>query len=504
MRLVSRLALSHALPVGLMAIALAVVLGALLQITSALKEVRDAELGMLHSEEAIHRAAWAVEVAMRHNAEACAKGRSSEEAARAIRWRLEELEQQLAGTGGAVRDTILGPVRDYQVLASRVTSSDTCKDLQSNATQRERERLDEQLTNAWISRMFELHSALRVKDEEARRAGSSAFSGGIVLALVACAAAALLANRIGRTVTRPLASLAENVRRVGKGDFTEPIPNQHGPLEVRELSEEIEAMRRRLAELDTLKQGFLASVSHEMRTPLTKIREALALLSDGAGGSLTERQERIVQIAQVACEREIRTVTTLLDLSRLRAGAPLKRHEGALVDEVVRSAARDEEPEARERGVTIDVEMQGEAPTASLDTALVACAVANVLRNAVAVSKKGQRVQVRRTNEARGPDGRAGSFVRIDVKDEGPGIPPDVREVLFDAFVTHSVANSPKRVGIGLGLALAREIARAHGGDIDFGEESKGGAVFRIWLACDAIAPQARALPSKAPEFSAS
>jgi len=233
-----------------------------------------------------------------------------------------------------------------------------------------------------------------------------------------------------------------------------------------------------------------------MRTPLTKIREALSLLSDGAGGKLNERQARIVQIAQVACEREIRTVTTLLDLSRLRAGVPLQRKPGASVDEVVRSAVLDEDVEAHERGVIVDVETPGEAAKACLDMALIERAIANVVRNAVSVSKKGQHVRVRRDLVVEGPSGLAGSWARISVADEGPGIPPEIRQVLFDAFVTHSVESSPKRVGIGLGLALAREIARAHGGDIEAADEPTGGAVFLIWLPLEDAPPASRALPA--------
>jgi two-component system sensor histidine kinase GlrK len=319
------------------------------------------------------------------------------------------------------------------------------------------------------------------KDEEVRRSSASALSCGVILALIAFLAAALLAQRIARTVTAPLASLSSSARRVGQGDFSAEV-SAEGPREVRELAAEMDAMRRRLFELESLKQSFLASVSHEMRTPLTKIREALGLLADGVGGKLQDRQLRIVNIAQLACEREIRTVTTLLDLSRLRAGIPIQRNSGVSVDEVCWSAVRDEEMEARELGVCIDVQIAGAAPSAHLDTVLLERAVANVMRNAVSVSKKGQRVVVRRDVLHAGPDGRDGSWARITITDEGPGIPPQIRDVLFNAFVTQGLDSSPKRVGIGLGLALAREIARAHGGDIVTNEDVERGAEFQIWV----------------------
>lgn len=485
MRLLVRLVLSHTLPVGVMAIAFIVVLGSLARITSSLKEVRDSELGALELEEAMHRAGWAVEVAMRHAAERCENGQTSAVAAEVIQKRLTDLETRVKASDGIANQTIAAPVREYVTLASSVLQDDTCKQLLTPATQRERERLDEQLTDAWISRMFDLHSALLRKDEEVRRGSSSALSGGVVLALIAFLAATLLAQRIARTVTAPLASLSSTARRVGQGDFSVEV-SAEGPREVRELAAEMDAMRRRLSELESLKQGFLASVSHEMRTPLTKIREALALLADGVGGSLPERQLRIVQIAQIACEREIRTVTTLLDLSRLRAGVPIQRKPGGSVDEVCREAIRDEEIEAREQGVNIDVDISGGAPSANLDPVLLERAIANVLRNAVSVSKKGQRVRVCRSVRAEGPKGQGGSWARIEILDEGPGIPAEIRDNLFNAFVTQGLESSPKRVGIGLGLALAREIARAHGGDIVTNNEVAKGAEFHIWIPLEA------------------
>lgn len=481
MRLVSRLALSHTVPVGVMACALIVVLALLAQITSSLKEIRDVELGALESEEAIHRAAWSVEVAMRHGAENCEIGQTSSMVAGSIREKLDLLNHQLRLSGKSPNETIVAPVRAYVSLASRAVESDACRVLVSRATHHEREQLDEKLTDAWISRMFDLHSVMLAKDEEARSAAARALSIGIILALVSFVVAALLAQRIARTVTVPLAMLSSSVRRVGQGDFSVEM-SAHGPLEVRELAAEMDAMRCRLSELESLKQGFLASVSHEMRTPLTKIREALGLLADGVGGPLQERQSRIVQIAQIACEREIRTVTTLLDLSRLRAGVPVQRQSGTSIDEVCRSALRDEEIEAKEMDVEIEFNATGDTATALLDPILVERAIANIVRNAVSVSKKGQKVLVHRELLDVGPDGTSGVWARIRVVDEGPGIPPELRDTLFHAFVTQSVASSPKRVGIGLGLALAREIVRAHGGDIMTDDKASIGAVFHIWL----------------------
>jgi two-component system sensor histidine kinase GlrK len=483
MRLLTRLVLSHAVLVLVMLCALAVVLGSLAGLTSSLQELLGGETVSLRREATLHRAAWAVELSMRHGDDACAQGVPWDEVGAKIEQRLAALDRELGEVPARSGDPMLSAIDGYRRLARRVVAGGTCEVLVAQATQTERERLDEQLTDAWILRIFEVHDALRAKEEVARSAGASGLSSGVVIALAACVLAVVLAQRIARTVTEPLAAIRSLAKRLGKGDFAATVEVK-GPAEVRELCDEIEIMRRRLAEIETLKQGFLASVSHEMRTPLTKIREAIALLQDGVGGgSLTERQARILHIARVACEREIRMVTTLLDLSRLSAGTPIRPQDGSTIDDLIQSAVRDEEEEALEHGVRIEVEAPGDVPPCSLDVALVERAVANLLRNAISVSKAGQRVLLRRELVVGAEKDKPGPWVKISVSDEGPGVPAEVRQALFEEFMTKPVANSPKRVGIGLGLALSRKIARAHHGDLELDESAVGtGATFRLWL----------------------
>jgi two-component system sensor histidine kinase GlrK len=293
-------------------------------------------------------------------------------------------------------------------------------------------------------------------------------------------------------ISEPLHDIARVTQRLSHGDFGESLTIE-GPIEIVELAEELERMRVRLAELETLKQGFLASVSHELRTPLSKIREALALLSDGACGPLQDRQARVVGIARTACEREIRIVTTLLDLSRLRAGAPLRCRDGVSIDDVLLSALAEEQPDARARRVEIEIEHATESARSTIDEVMLERAFANLLRNAVAVSKPGQKVRVTRILESDGEK----SVAVVRVRDEGPGIPKEVRETLFAPFVTFAVDSSPKGLGIGLGLALSREVARAHGGELELDTSVLDGACFVMRLPIrvpDSVSPS----PSRA------
>jgi two-component system sensor histidine kinase GlrK len=249
-------------------------------------------------------------------------------------------------------------------------------------------------------------------------------------------------------------------------------------------------MRHALAALDSLKEGFVASISHELRTPLAKIREALALLDDGAAGPLAPAQGDLVAIARRACEAQISLVGNLLDLSRLRAGSVVRMHTEGAVEDVVRDAIGAEDEDARRRRITLELRADGTRAPRSMDATLLERAIANLVRNAVQASPEGATVRVLCSLERDVPEDiapRATSdarWVRVRVEDEGPGVSDEIRERLFEPFSTAPTDASRPRVGVGLGLALAREVARAHGGDARCVATPEGerGARFELWI----------------------
>lgn len=478
MRLHTRLSASHTLPVLLVTAALALLLAALVKVSVVLGTLSETELETLRDEGALHRAIWGLDVAMRRAHDDCSRGTQSEEPRARIAERTAAVEETLLTAPDAA---VFAPLAAaYLALGRELRKAPAlCATLLSEVTERQREALDEQVTDLWVSRLQILHAAVSRKEEEARRIGVTAAWLGLSLALVSLVLALVVARRLARSLSQPLTSLADIARRVGHGDFHTPV-HVDGPLEIRELAIDLERMREQLAQLDALKQGFLASVSHELRTPLSKIREALALLGDGVVGAMDPRQLRVLSIARSACEREIRMVATLLDLSRLRSGSPVRLRDGSSIDAIVLSAVADEMPDAEQRGVTIRTTFDGgDAPPRPLDPILLERAIANLVRNAVAVSRRGQTVQVRRLL-THGGDGSPA--VSIQVEDEGPGVPEQIRKMIFEPFVTQAVPQSGKALGVGLGLALAREVARAHGGDLTLDERADRGARFVLRL----------------------
>jgi two-component system sensor histidine kinase GlrK len=492
MRLFSRLVLSHAAPVLVVTVPLALVLGAIGRMTQLARAIDEDELATLAREGSLHEADWHLDLSMRHAVGRCARGEEAE-ATEAIARNASLLRERIQTTA-PVNDQLHRASVHYLDLADRLLAAGVCGE-EAVRVEQERAELDARITTIWVERLADLHAAARAREASVDELGTFALVSGVIIAGIALVLALWIAHRMAAEISTPLQEIARVALRLARGDFREALRIE-GPVEIVELAEELDRMRVRLAELEALKQGFLASVSHELRTPLSKIREALALLVDGACGPLQERQARVVEIARTACEREIRIVTTLLDLSRLRAGRPLQRRSGVSVDEILASAVREEEPDARARNVAITVDYEGETVRASLDEAMLERAIANLVRNAVSVSKPGQKVRIQRSLEERGGE----TFAVVRVRDEGPGVPADVRDSLFEPFVTAAVHSSPKGLGIGLGLALAREVARAHGGDLELEPEVDQGACFALRIPLD----RRTATPARAPTEPAS
>lgn len=488
------LALSH----GTLAFALlvTVVLGAisLRRIDHYLRELRDDELGAIDEQQTLHRAMWAVEVAMRHAEDACARGATEESVRPQLVSALQTLREKDQHVGPHVGTEMRRMGLRYESLAQAALAHRACDVLREAPSRAARQALDEQLTDLWIAQSFALHREIADREYRARSTGKRSLAIGVGLAAAVTILVAYLARWLSRSISRPLARIAKDATRLGRGDFA-PIAPVEGPAEVAELADDLERMRHALAALDSLKEGFVASVSHELRTPLAKIREALSLLEDGTAGALEDRQRTLVGIARRACESQIQLVTNLLDLSRLRSGSVVRMlAEGSLADVIAEAIAAERE-DAIARDIAITMSAPATPLVRTMDATLIERAVANLLRNAVQVSPPRSSVRVTVTTEAAPPSalklptGAGVRWARIAIADEGPGVSEDVREKLFEPFVTKSTGG---RVGVGLGLALTREVARAHGGDARLVDTPRGetGARFELWLPLVSAAPR--------------
>lgn len=475
--LAARLGLSHGVLVVILMLLLIGTLQGIFRMVGLISEISDQRLSSLDAEEELHRAAWAVELVARHAENRCIDQAAESGVREALTKARGKLVEVIQTRGRAAPAQLLAAVQRYRVLADTGLREPTCAYFRSPQTDAQRLELDEELTNVWIARLHLLHAEIEVREDAARRIGVAALAIGVALAALAALAAIWIARTTARSITEPVARLALEATRLGRGDFA-PIPPVRGPREIKALWSDLELMRTALLEAEQLKRTFLANVSHELRSPLARLSEAIGLLTDGTCGALNEPQARIAELARRACESEVRLVTILLDMSRLQSGLPIVSQQACEIDSVLRTAIAEEQPGASRRGVQIELVAAPPSPVLRVDAPLCERAIANLVRNAISVSGRGQVVRIARTVVAAGER----RVVRIDISDQGPGLPTNMPAELFKLFHAARVPGVDRPAGLGIGLPLAREVARAHGGELSLLSTSSSGTTFRFEL----------------------
>jgi len=299
---------------------------------------------------------------------------------------------------------------------------------------------------------------------------------GVIVALATAVVLALLATAvIALRITRSLRRLSAATAAVAAGSFREPI-RVGGRDEVGVLARSFNAMADRLRQHDELKEEFFATLSHELRSPITSVREAAHLLADGIPGPLTSKQARLVDIVRRSTDRLLRLVNQILDASRLRAGVlPLERVPLDL-DWLVDRAMEELRPQADEARVTLVRERVGARFTVHGDEDRLVQVVVNLLANAVRFTPVGGRVTVRLID--------AGPECEIQVEDTGVGIPSAELPHIFE---TYRQAH-PGKGGTGLGLAIVRGLVLAHGGAVTAESQEGKGSRFTVLLPRDRAA----------------
>jgi two-component system sensor histidine kinase KdpD len=297
------------------------------------------------------------------------------------------------------------------------------------------------------------------------------------------AAAAALYVPLG-DANRPLGVLAvlpENRRRVmlpEQRHLLETFAGQTGlALERALLAEQAEAAQIS-AEGESLRNTLLASISHDLRTPLAVMA--------GAGSTLAEHGASLDEATRATLARSIETkaremselISNVLDLMRFESGQIQLRSDWQTLDELVESALRRlEEPLSH---YSLELRLPADLPPVYGDASLITQVFTNLLDNIVKYTPPGTHIQIAAAVEESGPWGTAGSRVRVTVDDDGPGLPAGDPARLFEKFQRGTGEGTI--VGVGLGLAIGRAIIRAHGGEIEAHARPGGGARIELTL----------------------
>ena len=262
-----------------------------------------------------------------------------------------------------------------------------------------------------------------------------------------------------RNQLRPITRLARAAEAFGKG---RPIGHlkPSGAAEVRQATAAFVEMQERITRQISQRTDMLAGVSHDLRAPLTRMRLELALLGNNLANPKLEADVKALEADVLEMERMI---DEYLAFSRGQEGeAPSEIDLAQLLEDVVAGVAR--------QGAGVELETERPLAVTLRPGAMKRC-LTNLIDNAV---RYGSAVKVAAA--------RRGAAIEVAVEDDGPGIPEAERERVFRPFVRLDAARSPNRGGAGLGLTIARDIARGHGGDLTLSEAASGGvrAVLRL------------------------
>lgn len=259
-------------------------------------------------------------------------------------------------------------------------------------------------------------------------------------------------------LAKPIAQIEQGIRDLGERRFGARIV-VNGPDDLEQLGHQLDWLRLRLVELEEQKSRFLRNISHDLKTPLTALREGSDLLAEEVAGPLTERQQVIVRILRQHSLELQRLIEELLQHGgREFQQAPIKLQPVNAAELVQQIANKQVLPMAA-RGIRLKLEAEDFAM--NTDAQRLRVIIDNLLSNAVKYSPSGGVVTVAIRRED--------SMAAIDVIDEGPGVAAEDREHIFDPFYRgHNTAGGAVKSS-GIGLSIAQEHVLALGGRIDVG-----------------------------------
>ncbi len=264
-------------------------------------------------------------------------------------------------------------------------------------------------------------------------------------------------------ITRPIRQVDAAIRRLGAGQFRVPV-TVNGPQDLEQLGERLEWMRRELLDLEEQKNRFLRQVSHELKTPLTALREGAELLSEEAVGKLTAEQREIAEILRHNSVELQKLIEDLLSFGASQFRKVTVDLEPVEIRRIVERVTADQRLAARARGLTMEV--SAEDVMLPADPEKLRVALDNLVSNAIKFSPEGGRVRVTARHD--------GDALQLDVIDQGPGIPAAERARIFDPFYQGRHAGAGPVRGTGIGLSVVKEYVFAHGGSVEVVDGGQG------------------------------
>jgi two-component system sensor histidine kinase GlrK len=271
-------------------------------------------------------------------------------------------------------------------------------------------------------------------------------------------------------IVRPLRTLNLAIDRLGSGQFEEPVFIS-GPRDLQKLGEQLEWLRTRLLELEAHKALFLRNISHELKTPLTTLREGTQLLEEEVVGTLNREQSEIAALLTENAIKLQAMIEDLLNFSISQRNRPPMENGPLALERLVRQALEEHQLPAQAKRLSITTELS--PVTVRGDFMQLKAVFGNLVSNAIKFSPPDTGVHI---TLKKGAD-----WALFEIQDSGPGIDNADRERVFEAFLQGRVREQGVVRGSGLGLFIAREFVRLHDGTIEV-IDSATGAHLRVRL----------------------
>lgn len=342
--------------------------------------------------------------------------------------------------------------------------------------QEEKKKLINETTNK-LEQVIEIAKAdVERKIKRSGEIGARASKVTATISIAAIIMGILIAFFNARTINYPIFRLIKGTREIAKGKFEKHITIP-SPPEIKELANAFNLMCDHLKKIDEIKADLFSNISHDLRTPLAVIRESASLLLfDANSAQFSKKEYKLISIIGEECERLIKSVNTILDISRMDAGMTDYNMEKYNLFHLIERSVSNIRPIAESRGINLEVNIGGRLPPVNIDGERIGQALGNLLDNAVKFTTQGGRVTVAATlKDTDASDhflNNKKEFVEVSVSDTGCGIPKENIKEIFDKFkMLHGK-------GTGLGLYIARHIINAHGGDIWVKSEQGRGSTF--------------------------
>lgn len=286
--------------------------------------------------------------------------------------------------------------------------------------------------------------------------------------LVAALVSGFVCFLLARYLTRPLTRLHDATEEFAQGNLSQRVAPTLGGRrdEIADLARAFDRMAEQLADLLRSHKQLLSDVSHELRSPLARLQVALELARTRSGDAAHKELDRIA----LEAERLDELIAQLLSLARLEAQTRPIMHEPVEMQALMVDVVEDARFEARDQNRDIQV-TASETLRVMGDPVLLHSALENIVRNAIRHTAEQTSIEISLGGDAENP-----GFLRLDVRDRGPGVPEELLTKLFEPFVRADAARSRSQGGYGLGLAIARRSIQLHGGSV-VAENAVGGGL---------------------------